>query len=656
MRTLAAILLFCLSALTAPAATYYVSPTGSDSNPGTEGSPWLTISHAVRWHGYLAAGDTVYLRGGIYSGNNNAIDLNAELGAAAGTSNAPITIRAYPGETPIVCDITSPYRGAQFKTNAWWVFDGITYSNNYVNFEFQECSRMVLRNCTLGWSATNDWGYAGVYFIYLSRFNTITNCQFERWGGIDVGAGCEDSGVSVSFGNEASDVPCDMNLVVSNQFLYGAHDHMQLNSASNIFRGNFFVNAPWMPTNASCYTLADGETNMYGLFGNRHTKPGDAGDHQFDMRNIWEGNTFLYAGCPPDDGGAFGIELGTTNSVYRFNTWAFSLAAGVYFNTSGTASHSRGNTVYNNVIYGNGLSHTYGGSRMQSYSYGLTMSTFENRRMSNAVVNNIIWANLPGDVDPVIWSNQIMRTNWIGGVGLGNPLFASTNGIGWHYDSGNLPDFRLQTNSPCIDAGAWLTRTRGSGSGTVVPVDEPRYFSDGHHMVSGDTVRFAGTTNLFTVALVDWVNREITLNASATWTNDEPFTLAFNGNAPDMGAFESDGSYIPPAPETVATPTIAPDGGTFTNSILVSITCATAGASIRYTLDGSTPSAASTLYSGALTLSATTTVKARGFKDGATDSATATATFTLDESEEPTPPGTGSGNIQSLRAVRIIRQ
>jgi hypothetical protein len=49
---------------------------------------------------------------------------------------------------------------------------------------------------------------------------------------------------------------------------------------------------------------------------------------------------------------------------------------------------------------------------------------------------------------------------------------------------------------------------------------------------------------------------------------------------------------------------------------------AEAGAQIRYTTDGSTPTASSSLYSSPLTLTETTTVKAIAIKDGVTSSVT----------------------------------
>jgi len=65
----------------------------------------------------------------------------------------------------------------------------------------------------------------------------------------------------------------------------------------------------------------------------------------------------------------------------------------------------------------------------------------------------------------------------------------------------------------------------------------------------------------------------------------------------------------------------------FAESTSATISCATAGASIYYTVDGSTPTSTSTAYSGAITLSDTTPVKAVAVKDGVSSSVT-TKTFT----------------------------
>ena len=117
---------------------------------------------------------------------------------------------------------------------------------------------------------------------------------------------------------------------------------------------------------------------------------------------------------------------------------------------------------------------------------------------NNYILNNIIWGNYPKDVDDALYrpAEQNMRTNWIGGVGLADPLFVSTNGMGYVWNPANLPNFGLQASSPCIDAGTWLAYiTSASGSGTSFTVDNSLYFSDGNHCVTGDTIQLQGQTN-----------------------------------------------------------------------------------------------------------------------------------------------------------------
>ncbi len=72
-------------------ADYYVSPTGNNSHPGTLSQPWQTVSKAAST---LIAGDTVYIRQGIY--NEQIVPLNS------GTASNPITYTGYPGETATI--------------------------------------------------------------------------------------------------------------------------------------------------------------------------------------------------------------------------------------------------------------------------------------------------------------------------------------------------------------------------------------------------------------------------------------------------------------------------------------------------------------------------------------------------------------------------
>ena len=78
----------------------------------------------------------------------------------------------------------------------------------------------------------------------------------------------------------------------------------------------------------------------------------------------------------------------------------------------------------------------------------------------------------------------------------------------------------------------------------------------------------------------------------------------------------------------VATPTFSPVGGTYQTAQSVTITCETSGATIRYTIDGSEPTAASTVYSTAISVTGTTTIKAIAYV-GNEASEVATATYTI---------------------------
>jgi sugar lactone lactonase YvrE len=79
----------------------------------------------------------------------------------------------------------------------------------------------------------------------------------------------------------------------------------------------------------------------------------------------------------------------------------------------------------------------------------------------------------------------------------------------------------------------------------------------------------------------------------------------------------------------VATPTISPNGGTYTSSQTVTLADTTTNATIHYTLDGTTPTSSSPTYSTALTVSTTETINAIATLSGDLDSAIASASFTI---------------------------
>lgn len=77
----------------------------------------------------------------------------------------------------------------------------------------------------------------------------------------------------------------------------------------------------------------------------------------------------------------------------------------------------------------------------------------------------------------------------------------------------------------------------------------------------------------------------------------------------------------------VSQPVITPNGAAFTNSINVSIGTPTPGAQIYFTLDGSTPTTNSPIYTAPFTITNTTAVKAFAVKSGLMDSGVSSAYF-----------------------------
>ena len=114
---------------------------------------------------------------------------------------------------------------------------------------------------------------------------------------------------------------------------------------------------------------------------------------------------------------------------------------------------------------------------------------------------------------------------------------------------------------------------------------------------------------------------------NATWTG-EATSVIFNASAAQTRVSSIIVTYTPATAASVATPTLSIPTGKYTQAQNVTINCATAEASIYYTLDGTEPSEQSTPYNGAINISSTTTLKAIAIKNEES-SAVATATYTF---------------------------
>ncbi|HEX3133095.1 MAG TPA: chitobiase/beta-hexosaminidase C-terminal domain-containing protein, partial [Planctomycetota bacterium] len=171
-------------------------------------------------------------------------------------------------------------------------------------------------------------------------------------------------------------------------------------------------------------------------------------------------------------------------------------------------------------------------------------------------------------------------------------------------------------NGGTVTSGQSVTLTSATSGATI------RYTTD------GSTPN--GSSAVYASALIISATTTLRTYASKSGMSDSAVvSAAFTVAAP---------------PAAVATPVFSPAGGAVPSGQSVTISSATSGAAIRYTTDGSTPTAASSAYTTALIISATMTLRAYASKSGMSDSAVVSATFTVAGSPPPPTPAARSSS------------
>jgi len=142
-------------------------------------------------------------------------------------------------------------------------------------------------------------------------------------------------------------------------------------------------------------------------------------------------------------------------------------------------------------------------------------------------------------------------------------------------------------------------------------------------------------------------NNFTTVNTSVSGASGmQDLYLVFTGGSGSL--LDVDYFVFSTGSSQVAAPQFSPGGGSYSSTQSVSITSATSGSTIRYTTNGSTPTSSSgTVYSGSISVSSTTTLKAIAYKSGMTDSSVSTASYTITTGGGGTP----SQNILLTSAV-----
>jgi hypothetical protein len=122
----------------------------------------------------------------------------------------------------------------------------------------------------------------------------------------------------------------------------------------------------------------------------------------------------------------------------------------------------------------------------------------------------------------------------------------------------------------------------------------------------------------------------------------------------DMFVSEVSTATITVVPPPVSEPVFVPSAGSYNGLVEVNLSVNQPGASIYYTIDGSTPTTSSLLYTGTLNIDSTVRIKAFAVKDGFSPSKVVAGTYTILPPAAATPVfSVPAGNYNGEQTVVI---
>ena len=422
---------------------YYVAQNGSDANPGTLAAPWASIAKGVDLYN---PGDTLYVRAGTYA------PAHALYFYRSGSTTAPITFRAYPGET-VVLDGANMSSGANvvYISAPYFVMQDFEIKNGKLNgVTVENTSHVTLLNCKV-----HDSQHSGIYVgkgdMTSTHDITVDSCSVYNnvhmndahtldggWSGALVAGGA----VNVTFKN---------NTVYKNQgegiIFYLADRCSALNNVSHDnFGVNLYLDNATNCTAAGNFLYCSGDATYF-----THGLPATGIQHaneQYNISNPSTNNTIV-------------------NNIFVKNNYAF------YYGNYGIGGALKNFTFANNSIYLSNREMLHIDSGAHSNATFCNNISFQ----SNGGAQVVLPSSMSGlSFSHNLWYGGDVGAAWTTGDIYADPLFVNPGTF-------VASDYKLKSGTPAAGTGVplssvtndffGLTRTQPADIGASIADTQP---------------------------------------------------------------------------------------------------------------------------------------------------------------------------------------
>ncbi|MEE9448007.1 MAG: PQQ-dependent sugar dehydrogenase [Arenicellales bacterium] len=215
------------------------------------------------------------------------------------------------------------------------------------------------------------------------------------------------------------------------------------------------------------------------------------------------------------------------------------------------------------------------------------------------------------------------------GIGVDRTIWANASGAGGELITGGawMPEAGLGLY-PATYNGRYFTALWGGNSTNTGQINTLKSDSNPISETFGTAIGLAGSNGIPVKPVISRINTAGELYYMLT-------TYSTNSGQIRRVSFTS--------LQTVAPPVFSPSGTHSLSPVQITITSVTTGADIRYTLDNSSPTPSSLSYTGSLTISSSSILRAKAFKNGFNNSAEVSAVYIIGDQSGNLPPLVDAG-------------